>query len=593
MSGIFGLVGDVDKNLLSSMGNRLLHRGRVRSGCELEHNIMLGECVWGDGLAPFSDERVSLVADAEIYNADELRQVLASGGLKFETDSEEEVIIKGYLEFGPMIFKHINGDFAIALWDSDRALLLLARDAVGSRPLYFWQGDGLFAFSSEYKALLALPRVPATVDLSVLQYLQNTKYMPRNRTLIKDIYSVPSGHFLEFVNDNYRQHRYWDIGLNIKRLSISEHAKILRDHFLNAVKRRTRDFSTVGVLVSGGIDSSSIAAAIRHVCPEVSLHTFTCGYGSEDPDVLASEILAESIESSHHSIMSNTEDIPKLLPHIVWHLEDPIGRSETFLTFEAARYAAKHVNVVFNGYGADSLFGGMDRYKIIKLIQWLPWLRTPLEEFYDYTQYSSNPTTLLGRTLRIAYFRGSDSVPPSISGISTPLAIEPIPKVKYELLNHELISVVKNDLAKALPKIDRLCQAHGLRYRSPFTDINLIEHAFTVTDRYKIHNWREKYILRKAMKDILPKKALNRPKFPQAMKSDHLLSDVLEELSCQVLSPQSVRSRGFFNIYDIERIRKRFSNKPYTKEQSMRLWTAIMTELWAQIFLDDRGKLID
>lgn len=593
MSAIYGLVGEVDKVLLSSMGDRLLHRGRIRSECAPKHDVMLGEYIGGDDETPLVNERITLVADAEIYNVDELKERLVSRGRKFETERDEEVVLHGYLEFGPMIFKYINGDFAIALWDSDRSLLLLARDAVGSKPLYFWHGKGRFAFSSEYKGLLALPDIPALVDLNVLQYLQNSKYIPHNRALIKNICSVPSGHYLEFIEGNYRKSRYWDLGVNVKNLSINEHARILRDNFLNAVKRRVFDLSSVGVLLSGGIDSSSIASAIRYVRPEIPLHTFTCGYGSKDPEVLTSEILAGAVQSSHHSLMADPEDIPRLLPHIVWHLEDPIGSSENLLTFKASMYAAKHVDVVCNGFGADSLFGGMPRYKIIKLIQWFPWLRTPLEEFYNYTQYSSIPSSMIGRALKIAYYRGSDSSPPSINGLSTPLSVEQLPKAKHELLNHVLIEVVKNDLSKAFPKADRLCVAHGLRIRHPFTDLNLIEHAFTISDRYKIRYWREKHILREALKDLLPKEVLNRPKFPQAMKSDLLLSDVLEELSCQVLSPESVRSRGFFSIYDIERMRKRFSNKPYTKEQSMRLWTAIMTELWAQVFLDHRGEPIN
>lgn len=590
MSAIYGLVGEADKTHLSKMGIRLQHRGRIISESAFNQNVMLGECLSGNDKTPLVNERVSLVADAEIYNTDELREILVSRGRKFETERDEEVILQGYLEFGPTICKYINGDFAFALWDSDRSVLLLARDAVGSKPLYYWYGEGLFAFSSEYKALLALPSVPALVDLHVLQYLQNTKYIPRNRTLIKNIYSVPPGHFFEFINGNCRKHRYWDIGINLEKISMNKLTQMLRDHFLNAVEKRICDLSTVGVLLSGGIDSSSVAAAIRHIRPEVSLHTFTIGHGSNDPDVLTSEILAGAIGSSHHSLMTNTEEIPNLLPHVVWHLEDPIGRTETILTFEAAMYAAKHVNVVLTGFGADGIFGGMPRHKIIKLIQWFPWLRTPLEEFYNYTQFSTIPASLIGRALKFAYYRGSDSIPPLINGLSKPQAVDPLPKVEDELLNHILIDVVKSHLSNDFAKVDRLCLARGLRFRSPYTDINLIKHAFMISDRYKIHYWREKHILREALKDLLPKKVLNRPKFIQAMKSDLALSELLEEVSNQVLSPQSVSSRGFFNLSDIDRIRKRRSNESYTKEQSLRLWTAIMTELWAQLFLDRRGE---
>ncbi len=591
MGGIYGVVGDgdVDTDVLHEMGSRLAHRGATPSEWAVGAGVVLGERL-DDPVTPLSSAGISIVADADLYNADELRDALAKRGHRFETSRPQEVILRGYQAFGPGICEQLHGDYAFALWDASQSQLLLVRDALGVRPLYYWMGDGQLAFASEYKALLALASVPAKPDLSAIQTLQYTKFPPENRTLLEDIVSVPAGHYLVYREGQCRQQRFWDLHVNITLRPENEHIEMTRDRFLEAVRRRIQDLPVVGATLSGGIDSAAVSAAIRTVHPHTTLHTFTCGYGPEDPEMRSAEVVAHAIGSTHHPIVVQPEMIPALLPQIVWHLEDPIARSETVQIYETARVAAQHVPVVLAGYAADGLYAGMPKHKLINMIERFPLLTTPVLEFYDYTQTSRAPATLSGKLLHSAFYRGKDAPPPAVLGISIQHSPTTLPKGGVELLNHMLRAGIVDGLPKWLPKADRLHAAHGLSFRSPFTDLDLIRSAFTIPGRWKIRGLREKYVLRKAVQPLLPPEVLNRPKFPQAMNYNLAFSDVIEAVSLDVLSVARVRERGFFSVSEIDRLRRRSRGQAYSPERAMRLWTAVLTELWAQLFVDGRGS---
>lgn len=589
MSAIYGCVGQVDADLLEAMGTRLSHRGPHTLTSVHDTHIALGERLPAR-VNPLVTNEFAVVADAAIYNLDELHQKLAMQGYTCQSDRAEEVLLQGYATYGPAICEHLNGDFAFAVWDFARSRLFLARDAVGTRPLYYWHGGGRFAFASEYKALLVLPFVPAQPDRDAIQLLQYTKYPPADHTLLQDIVSVPAGSYLEYdLNGICQVGRYWTIQAELIDIPEAEHAQSVREHFLAAVERRIGNRSEIGATLSGGVDSAAVVAAIRRVRSNIKLHTFTCGYGPEDPEIKTAAITAEAVGAIHHPLYVTPVDIPQRLPKLVWHLEDPIARSETVYKYETAKVAAEYVDVVLAGYASDGLYAGMPKHKIIRMIQWLPWFKTPLEEFYNYTQVSIRPASVIGRMMQMAYFRNSDSPPPEVIGATTRPNVSALPRRKSELLNEVLKSGVVYGVPKWLPKAERLHMAHGLEVRSPFIDVTLIHQAFQIPDKYKIKGWREKHIFREAVQPLLPPEVLNRPKFPQAMKYDKVLSDVLERITHQILSPEAVQARGFFDTADIDRLLQRRPFTAYSAEQSMRLWTAILTELWARIYVDNRG----
>ena len=589
MGAIYGLVGEDDLKALAVMGARLLHRGRSSGEWSVAPQVLFGERSHTGEARCFEVEGSTLIGDADLYNSEELIRELAGQGAQFDTNRPEEVILRGYARWGNQVFNRLNGDFAVAIWDSRNASLLLVRDPLGARPLYYWQGAGMLAFASEYKALLALPMVPATPDNDAVQTLQYSKYPPANQTLLKGIFSVPAGHVMVWKQGHLETHRFWDLAIEPKEALQAEYASDVRAAFLKAIERRLVDMEVGGATLSGGVDSISVVAAARTVMPDLPFHTFTAGYGSDDPEMHTAEVVAQTFGTQHHPIVVDASAIPGRLTQVVWHLEDPIARSEVLQAFEVAQVASQYVDVVLAGYASDGLFAGMPKHKILRLIQRLPILKTPLEEFYSYTQVSVPPASLAGRALQRVYYRGTDALPPGVIGAKS-ISPDPLPAVSPEFLNEVLRSGVVYGVPKWLPKAERMHMAHALRFRSPFIDRDLVQLAFQIPDRYKISGWREKHIFREAIKPLLPPEILNRPKFPQSMKYDLAFSEVMDAVSDLVLSPERVKSRGFFQVEDIQRLRRRPSDKAYTTEQSMRLWTAVMTELWAQTFIDQRGE---
>ena len=287
------------------------------------------------------------------------------------------------------------------------------------------------------------------------------------------------------------------------------------------------------------------------------------------------------------------DQLKEVIPKVVWHMEDPIARSETVQVYETMRDARGRVDVMFGGYAADQLYAGMRRHKLVWIAQQAPFLHRPLEEFYGFILTGSEPSTFLGRLLIETYFHGSQ--PPAPRVTSAPAATPPDPfpiahgTARREMLNALLRDGMYSDLPQWLPKVDRLVFAQAIPFFSPFLDPAVVRSAFQIPSAYKIRLWQEKYILRQALKPLIPAELLGRRKFPQRMTYDLEFSEALDALADETLSHNNVRARGFFDWAEICRLRTRSARKPYTAEHGMRIWTALLTEQWARLFLDGRG----
>ncbi|MCK4825406.1 hypothetical protein KA005_57190, partial [bacterium] len=269
---------------------------------------------------------------------------------------------------------------------------------------------------------------------------------------------------------------------------------------------------------------------------------------------------------------------------------DPIGRTEGYLYFKLMEILSNQGSVIFGGSVSDGLFSGMPRHKLVKLMQIFPLGRVPLEEFYHYTQISSQPRSISGKLMKKLYFRGGDPKAPIVLGTDSQINPKTLPRQKKGLLNHVLRDGLLNGVQNSMAKIEKTHMAYGIEFRSPFTDKDLVDFSSKLTEDMKMHAFQEKYILRKTLGSLLPKEVVERPKFPQRMAYDNKLSEVLETLADSYLNPIVVKDRGFFVQEDIDRLRRRINGKPYSSIQAMRIWTAVLTEIWAQIFLDHRGE---
>lgn len=277
------------------------------------------------------------------------------------------------------------------------------------------------------------------------------------------------------------------------------------------------------------------------------------------------------------------------LPDIVWHLENPIARSETAQFFEIGQAAGEVVDHLLAGVAADGLFAGMPKHKLLYLAGKFPVLREPLSEFYTLTQSGRKPHSLTGRAMDRLYFRGGVPEAPVILASRLEPQLTPFPEPGAEMLNRFLCDGLQESLAQWLPKVERTLRAGGVSFSSPFLDREFMQLAFTIPSALKIRRGREKYILRQAMRSLVPEKVLNVPKFPMRMQHGPAFAEALDKLADTWLSRERIERRGFFDFTAITKLRRKTPSASYSFEGAMRIWTAAATEIWAELFLDRRG----
>lgn len=588
MSGMFGLIGRAPPEALAAMARRLAHRGSITEIREVAPDVHLG-CV-----SSCIENRLlehpggALVADATLYDAADLCTTLSLD----EPEEYGKLIFTAYQRLGADGLALVNGEFAVAFWDDRARELILARDFVGARPLYYAQlPSGGVAFASEYKALLALEEVSSEPDRDMLQWLQHTKHLPSGRTLLQAVRVVPPGAALRFDRTGAPG---WTtpmppLGLAIKRMSIGEAALVVREALLRATASRVAGKRAVGVALSGGIDSIGVACAIRALRSDAAIHTFTVGSGNDDPEIERANLVAQKIGATQHDVIVTPAEILAHLPQVVWSMEAPIARSDTVQLYALGQKAGGMVDRLLTGAAADGLFAGMPRHKLLCLIRRLPILRESLVEFYDLTQAGRPPATMLGRLMDRIYFRGQVPPVPAIAGSRVRPPPAALPEFDDEFLNRVLCAGFQEAVASWMPKMERTLGAAGVNFTSPFLDPRMIRVAFEVPSVLKVRYGREKYVLRQAIRPLVPDEVVNAPKFPMRMKHDGAFSDALDALADRILSKDRVEARGFMQFAAVQRLRQRRPDRPYSLEGAMRLWTALLTEIWAHQFLDLRG----
>ena len=589
MSAIYGFVGDGDMSLLGAMGDNLAHRGDKCYEWSPAPKVFLGLRSFDERSTDGDLCQRPSVASAQIYNREEiisrLRKTLD------EAVDDQDLIQASYESWGTECFQQFNGDFVVAIWDDQEQRLMLARDPLGVRAVYYFAFQGFIAFASEYKAFLSLDRFIPAPDLDTIQYFQATKYLPVEKTLLRNVCSVPAGNFISYSQHEITRHRYWDIRVEPGTISEATAEEELRRLFLGSLEKRIASVDKLGAELSGGIDSSAVVGALRRLRPVEEIKTFTIGSGPDDPEILMARLASDFYKTEHHEIFVDPENLAEDLPGFVWHLEDPVGRTEGYLYYKLTELASSHVDFIFGGTASDGLFAGMPRYKVIRLMQYMPFMRRPLEEFYHYTQSSYMPHSAFGKAIKGIYF-GKDALPcPRISGAAPISSPDPLQERREGLLNNTLRKGVLYGGPNSLTKAEKAHMAYGIEFRSPFTDVDIVRYAFKLPEKYKLHGFKEKYILRRALQPFVPDEIINRPKFPQRMEYDASLSNAIESLAEQYLNIQRVRERGFFTQNEIEALRNRPAGKPYPSRQAMQLWTAIVTEVWAEIFLDRSIKV--
>src|SRR5262245_28717769 len=590
MAAIYGVIGDASRMELDAMAARLAHRGSLGAHWSPAPGVWLG--MQSRDLGELATDG-PLLLDGVLDNRWALATRRSTRSLRPDPTPDSDSLLLGELleSEGPDALALLAGPFAVAWWRSRERTLLLARDRIGYGPLHFTiDRAGRFVFASEYKALLALDTVDARPNRDAIQVLQSSKWAKPGETCLADIYPVAPGTMLEIDAGRLAMKRYWHIPVAVQHGDEERHAAELRDVFLDTLHWQTRPYARVGVSLSGGLDSAVIAAGARHVVGDKPLHTFTAGYGPDDREIVNAASIAATLGTQHHEVTLNPQDLPELLPEMVWHLEEPIGREDIAYLFVAAREAARHVDVMLAGFGFDGLFAGLPRHRLVDLANKLPLARAPLEQFYDFTFRSVEPRTPAGRALRYAYFRGSDYPAPRVLGAQPLPAFAGFPRaIPQPLTSFLRRNLMLNPYQVA---IEHLYSAVGVRMNAQHTNPAFIAAALSIPDRLKIHGLTQKYILRKACEGLLPPQSLAVGKSFNRMKHDLALCDVLDAMADELLAPAAVAARGLFEPKYIAALRKRSPNQPYGRERIYRLWSLLLTELWSRIYLDRRGAAL-
>jgi asparagine synthase (glutamine-hydrolysing) len=584
VGAVYGILGGADRGELRAIGARLEHRGAESAEWSPAQGVWFG--VRGSAAAVASQGEGPVAFDGSIDNRGELARLL---GRAAAAEPGRDATLAGELweAFGEEGLARVAGQFAFAVWDARNRRVVLARDRVGYAPLYFALDGERLVFASEYKALLALPSIPAVANRTALQAIHNTKWVLPGFTCLQGVHPVAPGTLLEVGESGPASRRFWDIPVRAADRDEAGHAARLRESFLETLRMQAEPYGRIGVSLSGGLDSAVVAAGARAVADGREVHTFSAGYGEDDRELVNAGIVARELGTVHHPVVLEPDDLPSLLPWMVWHLEEPIGREDIAYLFVAAREASRYVDLIVTGFGFDGLFAGLPRHRLVDLGVKYPVFRRPLEEFFDYTYRSVEPRTLGGRALKKAYFRGREFPAPQLLGTPPLAAFAGFPRGGDQPLTNFLRRGFLT-----LPyqhAVERLYAGVGMRMNAQHTNPDFLAAAFSIPDRLKIHGRTQKYILRRACEGLLSPSILATGKSFNRLKHDTRMSELLDSLADDLLSERALATRGLFDPRYVAKLRRRPAGRPYSQERAYRLWSLLLTEIWSQHFLDCRG----
>lgn len=567
--------------LLNKMLKRIIHRGPDAQGIYFDKKITMGMRrlsiidVSDNGNQPFysEDNNIIVIGNGEIYNYIELKKILLENGHKFSSNSDIEVIVHLYEEYGEKLFTYLNGMFAIAIWDKSKNKLLLGRDRTGEKPLFYYKDKDKLLFSSEIKSILEYDKYKINVNLEALNLLLTFNYVPGELTLFKDIYSLPAASYLLLTDKKLEIKKYWNFP--VKEYSTKSEIGIcadLYDLLKDSVKIRLRSDVPIGAFLSGGVDSSVILSLMAKLV-DYKIDTFSIGFNNEKYNELPfAQNVANIFSTNHHTNIVNEQSFFKLLPRSIYLNDNPHGDVSFLPTYKVAELASRYVKVVMTGDGSDELFGGYDKYTaylekygnnfdvvtyINDISVFTPQLKQSL--FNNFSKFDTDVyfpiKTLLERTNK------SDTL------------------TKLLLIDQEFLLQGNN-----LVKPDRMGMGNSIEARMPFLDYRVIDYAAGIPAKLKINNKETKYILKKTFENILPSEILYTPK---RMFTVPIGEWFKKELKCNLINIlQSKKSidRGIINRKVLDSMIQAHVQGKNNYTRQLRL--LLIIELWFRYFVD-------
>ena len=616
----------VDRHLIERMTDALSHRGPDSAGYYVNGRVALGhrrlsiiDLEGGAQPVHNEDKSVWVVFNGEIYNYQSLRDELLAQGHTFYTNSDTETIVHLYEELGESFVHRLRGMFALALWDDKRRKLLLARDRLGIKPLFYRLDNGSLSFASEIKALLRDPSCPTDINWEAFDHFLSLSYIPAPHTIFRDILKLPPAHLLVIENATVQLKRYWTLEFHPDTSSSPARLEQRTLELLHeAVKLHLISDVPLGVFLSGGIDSSALVAIMSGLRPEPA-NTFSVGYseaGTYFDELPYARLVAERYHAAHHELIV-TPRIEQALPQIIGAFDEPFADPAIVPFYYICAAAKHHVRVALSGLGGDELFGGYERYSGLLLSArhhtLLSFLgRLPLSPLLRHLPEPRGGSPTL---TRLRKFLQASGLPPDERYISFVLCFDPADKARLlapdlaahlsgptaadVLKTHFNTSTAPDLLHKAidldlhtylpdsyLAYADRLSMMHSLEVRVPFLDHVLLEFAATIPAELKVRGHQKKLLLIKAMRDKLPADILHRRKTGFAAPFVQWFRGGLKELTFDLLSPERIRKRGYFNPSAVSHLLDQHLRRQRNRQRQILALLAL--ELWCQQYVDSR-----
>jgi asparagine synthase (glutamine-hydrolysing) len=603
----------------------------------LAHRGPDGEGVWANGNVGLAHRRLAIIdlravaaqpmsnADGsvwitfngEIYNFRELRADLEARGYRFRTQSDTEVIIYAYEAYGRNCLERLRGMFAFAIWDARTRVLLLARDRVGKKPLFYWVGRDCLLFASEIKALLADRAVPLAPDPIAVDHFLALHYVPAPHTAFQGIYKLPAAHWLEVRHGQIETGRYWKLRYTPKQHLTEQDAMAeLRWRLAEAVRLRLVSDVPLGAFLSGGIDSSAVVAYMAQEAAS-PVRTFAVGFEENAFDERPfARMVAERYGTEHTELVVKAP-VTDILPRLVWHYDEPFGDSSAVPSYAIAALTRQYVTVVLNGDGGDENFAGYDRYFMHRMLchgDKVPrqvWRtvaaltrRLPVA-WHHHVLYKrlAKAVELLAQVPERRYVRWFGLCTPeerhhlytaafrATVGGSDPeaLFVEVFGQSDAEewtdaALAADVQLYLADDL---LVKMDRATMAHSLEARSPFLDHSLMEFVASLPAHFKLAGRNKKYLLKAALRGVLPDVVLDRPKMGFSAPIAHWFCDELREMAYDVLLSPTALQRGYFRKQAMAQLLD--EHCAGRQDHAETLWQLLVLELWHRTFIDAGG----
>ncbi len=649
MCGIAGMAGVEDQHLLDAMLEVTRHRGPDDWGTYLAGGTTpAAKLAFGNnrlkvldlsaaGHQPMAtpDSSVWVVFNGEIFNFPELRQELESDGIRFRSHTDTEVLGYLYLKYGPAMVERLNGMFAFALWDTRQRTLMVARDRMGIKPLYYTLVRDRLYFASEIKALLACDEVEAELDPAALRDYLSLLYVPNPHTLFENILKLPPAHLLFWHAGDTRLERYWDSSRPVEysRASEAELTEQCRQALQNSVRRQLISDVPVGFFLSGGLDSSALVACASQV-HQGALKCYSIGFSNEhgrleqsDEDAHYAGVVATHFGAEWHPIVAQP-DVVDLLPKVVWHLDDAVADPAAIASYLICRDAKENVTVMLSGQGGDEVFAGYRVHLVNRITRWLKLIPAGLRRqvitkclrslsnhpgvlpgvrpglVLAYSRFLQKLLTLsdMGRIDQYVAMRSylddgevDELLSPALQHSSPGRAGDTLRAHFDQARGLDFVNqMLYVDQQTFLPDLnldysDKLSMAASIEARVPFLDNEVVDFMRTVPPRFKLHGHTQKYLLKQAMTGLLPREVIHRRKAGFGLPVRSWLRGELREMVGDLLSPARLRQRGILDPAAVGRLLAQ--NESGERDCPLQIWALLTLEVWQQVMIDQRKVL--